>query len=161
PDSGPSSPAAFTPVVGTPRRRSKIESSASTPPVTRLMPLLRTSVTSPRRGGRGKRLRRARRALARAGSPAPTRTRPPREGGAGGSEQERAQTPFEDRTGPRGWWLHRRRLRDRRPASPRPAGGQPDHQRVRRVRGDQRGGVRRQHGGQRDHARGDDEGDQQ
>ena len=54
--------------------------------------------------------------------------------------------------------LHRRRLRDRRAARARPAVGQPDGQRVRRLRRDERRVVRRRRGGQRRHARGDDAG---
>ena len=51
------------------------------------------------------------------------------------------------------------RLRDGRAARARSALGQPDGQRVRRLRRHQRRRVRRRRGGQRGHARGDDAGD--
>ena len=86
------------------------------------------------------------------------RARDPPNGFAGGSEQKKSPAAIEDRPRARRRGLHRRRLRDRCPAGPRPAGHQPHRQRVRRLRGHQRGLVRGQHGGERDHARGDDAG---
>ena len=82
----------------------------------------------------------------------------PRKDSRAARSRKGRQRAIEDRARPRRRGLHRRRLRDRRPAGARPAGGQPHHQRVRRLRGNQRGGVRGQHGGERDHPRGDDAG---
>ena len=71
-----------------------------------------------------------------------------------------AQTALEDRPGPRRRRLHRRRLRDRRPARPRPARRQQHRQRLRHLRRHQRRLLRRRHARQRGHPRRDDAGAQ-
>ena len=75
---------------------------------------------------------------------------------AAGPRASRRASGVEDRARARRRRLHRRRVRDRRPARARPADGQPDRQRLRRLRRHERGLVRRRDGRQRGHARGDD-----
>ena len=76
----------------------------------------------------------------------------------GSPSRSRPQAPVEDRAGARRRWLHRRRLRDRRAASARPAGDELDRERVRRLRRHERGRLRLQPGRQRGHPGGDDAG---
>ena len=70
----------------------------------------------------------------------------------------RPQKALEDGSGPRRGRLHRRRLRDRRPARARPAGGQQHRQQLRRLRRHQRRLLRRLDARQRRHPRRDDAG---